>query len=94
MRKVIFVLLCLLFVLTMLFPVGALVSAFFGYTFELTSVLAVSAVIAVISVFTVISGIISKDTSSITFLRSLFPYINQRDIRIFQHIPEFIIEEY
>ena len=61
MRKVIFVLLCLLFVLTMLFPVGALVSAFFGYTFELTSVLAVSAVIAVISVFTVISGIISKD---------------------------------
>ena len=61
MRKVIFVLLCLLFVLTMLFPVGALVSSFFGYTFELTSVLAVSAVIAVISVFTVISGIISKD---------------------------------
>ena len=61
MRKVIFVLLCLLFALTMLFPVGALVSAFFGYTFELTSVLAVSAVIAVISVFTVISGIISKD---------------------------------
>ena len=61
MRKVIFVLLCLLFALTLLFPVGALVSACFGYTFELTSVLAVSAVIAVISVFTVISGIISKD---------------------------------
>lgn len=61
MKKVIKFLLCLLFALTLLFPVGALVSAFFGYTFELTSVLAVSAVIAVISVFTVIFSIISKD---------------------------------
>ena len=61
MRKAISVLLCLLFTLMMLFPVGASVSACFGYTFQLTSVFAVSVVIAVISVFTVIFSIISKD---------------------------------
>lgn len=61
MKKVITFLLCLLFALTLLFPVGALVSACFGYTFELTSVFAVSIAIAVISVFTVIFSIISKE---------------------------------
>lgn len=61
MRKVISILLCLLFAFTMLFPIGALVSAFFGYTFQLTSVFAVSVISAVISVFTVISSIISKE---------------------------------
>ena len=61
MKKVIKFLLCLLFALTLLFPVGALVSACFGYTFELTSFLAVSVIMAVISVFTVIFSIISKD---------------------------------
>ena len=61
MKKVLTFLLCLLFALTILFPVGALVSACFGYTFELTSVLAFSVIIAVISVFTVIFAVISKD---------------------------------
>ena len=61
MRKAMTFLLCLLFTMTILFPVGALVSACFGYTFELTSVLAFSVIIAVISVFTVIFAVISKD---------------------------------
>lgn len=61
MKKVLTFLLCLLFALTILFPVGALVSACFGYAFELTSVFAVSIAIAVISVFTVIFSIISKE---------------------------------
>ena len=61
MRKAMIFLLCLLFTMTILFPVGALVSACFGYTFELTSVLAFSVIIAVISVFTVIFAVISKD---------------------------------
>ncbi len=61
MKKVLTFLLCLLFALTLLFPVGALVSACFGYEFELTSVFAVSIAIAVISVFTVIFSIISKE---------------------------------
>ena len=61
MRKAMTFLLCLLFTMTILFPVGALVSACFGYTFELTSFLSVSVIIAVISVFTVIFSIISKD---------------------------------
>ena len=61
MKKAISVLLCLLFALTIFFPVGALVSACFGYTFQLTNVLAASVIIAVISVFTAILSIISKD---------------------------------
>ncbi len=61
MRKVISVLLCLLFALMILYPVGALVSACFGYTFELTNVLAASVIIAVISVSALIFSIISKD---------------------------------
>ena len=61
MRKAMAFLLCLLFTMTILFPVSALVSACFGYTFELTSVLAFSVIIAVISVFTVIFTVISKD---------------------------------
>ena len=61
MRKAMTFLLCLLFTMTILFPVGALVSACFGYTFELTSVLAFSVIIAVISVFTAIFAVISKD---------------------------------
>ena len=61
MKKVISALLCLLFVMTILFPVGALVSSCFDYTFQLTSILSVSVIIAIISVFTVIFSIISKD---------------------------------
>ena len=61
MKKTTSVLLCLLFALTIFFPVGALVSACFGYTFQLTNVLAASVIIAVISVFTAILSIISKD---------------------------------
>ena len=61
MRKAMTFLRCLLFTMTILFPVGALVSACFGYTFELTSVLAFSVIIAVISVFTVIFSFASKD---------------------------------
>lgn len=61
MKKAISVLPCLLFALTIFFPVGALVSACFGYTFQLTNVLATSVIIAVISVFTAILRIISKN---------------------------------
>lgn len=61
MKKVISALLFLLLVLTLLSPVGTLVSACFGYTFQLTSIFAVSVIIAVISVLTMIFSIISKD---------------------------------
>lgn len=64
MKKGLSSLLCLLFVLTILFPVGALVSACFGYTFQLTDILSVSVIIATISVLTVIFSIISKDKIS------------------------------
>lgn len=61
MKKIVSVCVCLLFALTTILPLGMLVSAICGYTFELTNVLAVSAIIAVISVSTVIFSIISKD---------------------------------
>ena len=60
MKKATSVLLCLLFALTIFFPVSAFASACFGYTFQLTNVLAVSVIIAVISVFTAILSISSK----------------------------------
>ena len=61
MKKAITVLLCLLFALTILFPVGSLVCACFGYKFELISIFAFSAIIAVISVLMAIFSIISKE---------------------------------
>lgn len=61
MKKIMSVLVSILFSLTVFFPVGTLVSACFGYTFELISISAFSVIIAVISVFTVIFSIISKE---------------------------------
>ncbi|MBR3974907.1 MAG: hypothetical protein IKJ88_03500 [Clostridia bacterium] len=91
MKKAISVLPCLLFALTIFFPVGALVSACFGYTFQLTNVFAASVVITVTSVFTAILSIISKDklyNKSIIILSCiLFPlsFINAV-IYIFENI--------
>jgi len=61
MKKTVSAFISILFVLTALFPAGALVCACFGYTFELISIFAFSVIIAVISVFTVIFSIISKE---------------------------------
>lgn len=63
MKKVMSALLGLVFLLTGLFPFGALVSNCFGYTFRLTNIFAFSVIIAVLSVLTVIFSIISKDKS-------------------------------
>lgn len=62
MKKIVSVCICLLLTLPTILPLGMLVSTVFGYSFELTSIFAVSVIVAVISVFTVISSIISKDT--------------------------------
>lgn len=53
MKKVTFVLIWLLFVLTILYPAGTLIAACFGYNFELISILAFSGIIAFLSVCTV-----------------------------------------
>ncbi len=54
MKKAIPILICLLFMLTILFPAGTFVSAYFGYTFELISVSAFAVAIAVLSVCAVV----------------------------------------
>ena len=91
MKKVIYALLCLLFVLTIFFPSGALVSACFGYTFEIVNVFAFSLITAITSVFTVIFSVISKEKNfnkCITILScTLFPlsFINAL-VYIFENI--------
>lgn len=54
MKKAISFLICSLFALTILLPVGVLTTACFGCTFELVSVIAFAVLIAVVSVCTVV----------------------------------------
>lgn len=54
MKKAISVLICLLFVLTVLYPVGALITACVGYNFALISVSAFALAIAILSLCIVI----------------------------------------
>lgn len=54
MKKATSGLIWLLFVLTILYPAGTLIAAYFGYTFELISVSAFAAAIAVLSVCAVV----------------------------------------
>lgn len=50
MKKLIVILMCLLFALIMLYPVGVAITACFGYSFELVSISAFAITIAVLSV--------------------------------------------
>ena len=61
MKQATIVLSYLLFALIILFPVGAFVSGFFGYTFKLISVSAFSIIIAILSVCSVVLSLITKD---------------------------------
>lgn len=54
MKKVVSVLICLLFVLTLLAPVGSGVSSGFGYRFELFSISGFAIILAVLSILTAI----------------------------------------
>lgn len=62
MKKAISVLLCLLFVLTILYPVGVLTAARAGYNFELVSVSAFAIAIAALSVGIVVLDLACKIT--------------------------------
>lgn len=61
MKKAISVLMCLLFALTALYPVGSLIATCFGYTFELISVSAFAAAIALLSIFIIVFDLIYKN---------------------------------
>ena len=82
MQKTLYVLICLLFVMTVLFPVGAVVSDFFGYHFVLTSVEGFSAFTAVLSFVTVILGYIfnispkSRTVSVLSVLITPLSFVN------------------
>jgi len=62
MKKAISFLMCLLFVLILLYPAGVIITACFGYSFELISVSAFAIAIAVLSVCIVVLDFICKNT--------------------------------
>ncbi len=62
MKKAMSILTCLLFVLTILYPVGVIITACLGYSFELISVSAFAVAIAVLSVSIVVLGLVHKNT--------------------------------
>ena len=62
MKRAISILMCVLFVLTILYPVGVILTTFFGYTFKLISVSAFAIGIAALSICVVILDLIFKNT--------------------------------
>ena len=62
MKKAISGLMCVLFVLTILYPAGVIITACLGYSFELVSVLAFAIAIAALSVCIVVLDLIYKST--------------------------------
>lgn len=75
MKKAMSSLVCLLLVLTILFPAGTLASACFGYTFELISVSAFAVAIAVLSVCAVVLDLGFKSTLEHKVIRILLAVI-------------------
>lgn len=71
MKKTLFGSTSLLFVLTALYPVGVLITACFGYTFQLVSISAFAVVITVLSIGTAVLHLIFKDTLENRTLRIL-----------------------
>ena len=61
MKKAISILICLLFSLTILYPAGVIITACFGYSFELISVSAFAIAIAALSVCIVILDLVFKN---------------------------------
>ena len=68
-------LILLLFALTILYPAGTLIVAYFGYDFELISVLAFSGIIALLSVCTVILDLAFKSVNESKPIRVLLALI-------------------
>ncbi len=60
MKKVISILMCLLFALTMLYPLGVAIAACVGYSFELIGISAFAVVLAVLSVSILVLDIVVK----------------------------------
>ena len=76
MKKVVSFLTWLLFILTTLYPVGVMITACFGYRFELISISAFAIVLAVLSVCIVAPDNIHKNTLENKALRILLAIIS------------------
>ena len=76
MKKVQFLLMWLLFILTILYPAGVLITASFGYDFELISISAFAIVIAVLSVCIVVLDGVFKNKIENKVLQILFAIIS------------------
>ena len=76
MKKVKSILMWLLFILTILYPSGVLITAGFGYDFELISISAFAIIIAVLSVGLVVFNCVYKNTLENKALHILFAIIS------------------
>ena len=76
MKKVKYILMWLLFILTILYPSGVLITAGFGYDFELISISAFAIIIAVLSVGLVVFNCVYKNTLENKALHILFAIIS------------------
>lgn len=75
MKKAMSILMCLLFALTILYPTGVIITACFGYSFELGSVSVFSIAIVVLSVCIVVLDLICKNTLENNTIRILLAII-------------------
>ena len=75
MKKAISILICLLFVLTILYPAGIITTACIGYNFELISVSAFAIALAALSVCVIVLGLICKNTPENKVMQTLLAII-------------------
>lgn len=73
MKKAIPLLMCLIFALTALYPVGTLIAASFGYNFEIINISAFAAIIAILSSCCVIADLAAKNKVENKVIRVLLP---------------------
>ena len=75
MKKAVSILMCLLFVLTILYPAGVITTACIGYNFELISVSAFAVALAALSVCVIVLDLICKTTLENKVMRILLAII-------------------
>lgn len=75
MKKAVSILMCLLFVLTILYPAGVITTACIGYSFELISVSAFAIALAALSVCVIVLDLICKNTPENKVMRTLLAII-------------------
>lgn len=75
MKKAVSILMCLLFVLTILYPAGVITTACIGYNFELISISAFAVALAALSVCVIVLDLLCKNTLENKVIRILLAII-------------------